>query len=65
MTNIDYDDGNHGIFAQINELAKDYPGLTKFKNMDLSPYSWMAVAWYVQFIIPSTFLFLPKYFVGP
>ncbi|KAK7855324.1 hypothetical protein CFP56_028273 [Quercus suber] len=37
----------------INELAEAHPGLTTFNNMDLSPYSWIAVAWYVQLIIPS------------
>nr|POF08826.1 exosome complex component rrp43 [Quercus suber] len=28
----------------INELAEAHPGLTTFNNMDLSPYSWIAVA---------------------
>ncbi|CAI0540722.1 unnamed protein product [Linum tenue] len=38
---------------KISELAKLYPGLMTFKNVDLSPASWMAVAWYPIYHIPS------------
>ncbi|OMO72154.1 hypothetical protein CCACVL1_17917 [Corchorus capsularis] len=38
---------------KINELAKTYPGVLQFRSMDLSPYSWMAIAWYPLYQIPS------------
>ncbi|KAL4612653.1 hypothetical protein ACB092_08G216200 [Castanea dentata] len=38
----------------IYELAEAHPGLTTFNNMDLSPYSWIAVAWYPIYPIPTT-----------
>jgi hypothetical protein len=30
---------------QISGLAERYPGLMSLKSVDLSPASWMAVAW--------------------
>jgi len=30
---------------QINGLAQRYPGLMSLRSVDLSPASWMAVAW--------------------
>lgn len=30
---------------QINELAEKYPGLMTLRSVDMSPASWMAVAW--------------------
>ncbi|KAM5566321.1 hypothetical protein ABKV19_014821 [Rosa sericea] len=39
---------------KINELAQIYPGLMKFQSLELSPYSWMAVAWYPIYQIPVT-----------
>lgn len=39
------------MLDQINELAQIYPGLMEFQSLELSPYSWMAVAWYVRFIV--------------
>uniref|UniRef100_A0A7N2LQ52 Uncharacterized protein n=1 Tax=Quercus lobata TaxID=97700 RepID=A0A7N2LQ52_QUELO len=33
------------LTTKINELAEAHPGLTTFNSMDLSPYSWIAVAW--------------------
>lgn len=30
---------------QISELAQRYPGLMSLRSVDLSPASWMAVAW--------------------
>lgn len=41
----------NGIFDQINELAQSYPALLKFQSVQLSPYSWMAVAWYARFLL--------------
>lgn len=32
---------------QINGLAQRYPGLMSLRSVDLSPASWMAVAWSV------------------
>ncbi|KAB1224162.1 hypothetical protein CJ030_MR2G024402 [Morella rubra] len=43
-----------GPYERINELAKNYVGLKKFKSVDLSPYSWMATAWYPIYQIPVT-----------
>nr|DAD32715.1 TPA_asm: hypothetical protein HUJ06_011566 [Nelumbo nucifera] len=34
------------VVYKINELAQNYPGLMTFRSVDLSPASWMAVAWY-------------------
>uniref|UniRef100_A0A1D1Z0S4 Uncharacterized protein n=1 Tax=Anthurium amnicola TaxID=1678845 RepID=A0A1D1Z0S4_9ARAE len=31
----------------INKLAEEYPGLNSLRSIDLSPASWMSVAWYV------------------
>ncbi|RRT37538.1 hypothetical protein B296_00048173, partial [Ensete ventricosum] len=32
----------------VLELAQSYPGLTSFKSTELSPASWMSVAWYAS-----------------
>ena len=32
-------------FFQINGLARRFPGLMTLRSVDLSPASWMAVAW--------------------
>ncbi|XVE93005.1 hypothetical protein REPUB_Repub01dG0152600 [Reevesia pubescens] len=37
---------------KINELAKHYPGLLDLHSTDLSPYSWMAIAWYPVYQVP-------------
>ncbi|XP_048333984.2 uncharacterized protein LOC107421979 isoform X2 [Ziziphus jujuba] len=42
------------LTEKINELAENYPGLLKFQSRDLSPYSWMAIAWYPIYQIPLT-----------
>lgn len=34
---------------QINGLAQRYPGLMSLRSVDLSPASWMSVAWYFPF----------------
>ncbi|VFQ64574.1 unnamed protein product [Cuscuta campestris] len=40
-------------FAEkIAELAEVFPGLMTLKNIDLSPASWIAVAWYPIYHIP-------------
>ncbi|KAH9781159.1 hypothetical protein KPL71_008354 [Citrus sinensis] len=38
---------------KITELARNHPGITTLKSVDLSPASWMAVAWYPIYHIPS------------
>lgn len=37
---------------KINGLARRYPGLMSLRSVDLSPASWMAVAWYPIYHIP-------------
>eukprot|EP00258_Populus_trichocarpa_P029780 XP_024445799.1 uncharacterized protein LOC18107913 isoform X3 [Populus trichocarpa] len=41
------------LLEKITELARNKPGLMTLKNVDLSPASWMAVAWYPIYHIPS------------
>ncbi|XP_010537535.1 PREDICTED: uncharacterized protein LOC104812197 isoform X2 [Tarenaya hassleriana] len=38
---------------KINQLAEKNPGLMSLRSIDLSPASWMAVAWYPIYQIPS------------
>ncbi|XP_031247306.1 uncharacterized protein LOC116105021 [Pistacia vera] len=38
---------------KITELARNHPGLMTLRSVDLSPASWMAVAWYPIYHIPS------------
>ncbi|XWS60759.1 hypothetical protein CRYUN_Cryun07bG0064200 [Craigia yunnanensis] len=38
---------------KITEVAQSHPGLMTLKSLDLSPASWMAVAWYPIYHIPS------------
>lgn len=40
------------LMDKISELARRYPGLMSLKSVDLSPASWMAVAWYPIYHIP-------------
>eukprot|EP00256_Glycine_max_P062931 XP_014632584.1 uncharacterized protein LOC100812400 [Glycine max] len=40
------------FFFQITGLAERYPGLMSLRSVDLSPASWMAVAWYPIYHIP-------------
>ncbi|KAM6545795.1 hypothetical protein CsatB_026531 [Cannabis sativa] len=42
------------LTEKINELAQNYPDLLKFQSTDLSPYSWIAIAWYPIYQIPLT-----------
>ncbi|KAF8085528.1 hypothetical protein N665_0665s0037 [Sinapis alba] len=41
------------LTAKINELAEKYPRLLTLRSVDLSPASWMAIAWYPIYHIPS------------
>ncbi|XP_057425239.1 uncharacterized protein LOC130718639 [Lotus japonicus] len=38
---------------KISELAQSYPALMTLKSVDISPASWMAVAWYPIYTIPN------------
>ncbi|KAK8665464.1 hypothetical protein V6N13_005631 [Hibiscus sabdariffa] len=38
---------------KINELSKQYSGLVDLHSKDLSPYSWMAIAWYPVYQVPG------------
>ncbi|KAF3438429.1 hypothetical protein FNV43_RR21191 [Rhamnella rubrinervis] len=40
------------LMDKITELAQHYPALMTLKSVDLSPASWMAVAWYPIYHIP-------------
>ncbi|KAK9689761.1 hypothetical protein RND81_09G079000 [Saponaria officinalis] len=44
--------GRVPLIDKISELARRYPGLMSLKSVDLSPASWMAVAWYPIYHIP-------------
>lgn len=44
--------GRVPLMDKINGLAQRYPGLMSLKSVDLSPASWMAVAWYPIYHIP-------------
>ncbi|XP_010459396.1 PREDICTED: uncharacterized protein LOC104740482 [Camelina sativa] len=41
------------LTTKVKELAEKYPGLMTLRNVDLSPASWMAIAWYPIYHIPS------------
>ncbi|XP_008802604.1 uncharacterized protein LOC103716400 [Phoenix dactylifera] len=38
---------------KVAELARTYPGLMTLKSVELSPASWMSVAWYPIYHIPA------------
>ncbi|GMI74732.1 hypothetical protein like AT1G03610 [Hibiscus trionum] len=40
------------LLEKINELGKHYPGLFDLHSTEVSPYSWMAIAWYPVYQIP-------------
>ncbi|KAL2331723.1 hypothetical protein Fmac_019304 [Flemingia macrophylla] len=44
--------GRVPLMDKITGLAQRYPGLMSFRSVDLSPASWMAVAWYPIYHIP-------------
>ncbi|KAA8527965.1 hypothetical protein F0562_035166 [Nyssa sinensis] len=41
------------LLDKINEFAQNYPGIMTLRSVDLSPASWMAVAWYPIYHIPT------------
>ncbi|KAF6163172.1 hypothetical protein GIB67_025036 [Kingdonia uniflora] len=45
--------GRVPLMDKINGLARFFPGLMSLKSVDLSPASWMAVAWYPIYHIPT------------
>ncbi|CAL9130457.1 uncharacterized protein LOC135627436 [Musa acuminata AAA Group] len=45
--------GRIPLLNKVLELAQSYPGLTSFKSTELSPASWMSVAWYPIYHIPT------------
>ncbi|KAM0030355.1 hypothetical protein Hdeb2414_s0018g00536171 [Helianthus debilis subsp. tardiflorus] len=44
-------------YMQIIELAQSYPGLLTFYINDISPASWMSIAWYVFFMVLFFFVY--------
>ncbi|KHG16231.1 stu1 [Gossypium arboreum] len=40
------------LHVKMNELGKHYPGLFDLRSTEISPYSWMAIAWYPVYQIP-------------
>ncbi|KAJ6884969.1 hypothetical protein NC652_031847 [Populus alba x Populus x berolinensis] len=44
--------GRVPLMDKINEFAPRFPGLMSLRSVDLSPASWMAVAWYPIYHIP-------------
>ncbi|PRQ53069.1 hypothetical protein RchiOBHm_Chr2g0162411 [Rosa chinensis] len=44
--------GRVPLMDKINGLAQRYPGLMSLRSVDLSPASWMSVAWYPIYHIP-------------
>ncbi|KAL3632318.1 hypothetical protein CASFOL_025302 [Castilleja foliolosa] len=45
--------GRVPLTDKISSLAQRYPGLMSLRSVDLSPASWMAVAWYPIYHIPT------------
>ncbi|KAL0914153.1 hypothetical protein M5K25_017662 [Dendrobium thyrsiflorum] len=45
--------GRIPLTDKVNELSRNHPGLLSFKSVDLSPASWMSVAWYPIYHIPA------------
>ncbi|XP_073299185.1 uncharacterized protein [Primulina huaijiensis] len=41
------------LVDKVNSFSRRYPGLTTYRSVDLSPASWMAVAWYPIYHIPK------------
>ncbi|KAL9382658.1 hypothetical protein Peur_025693 [Populus x canadensis] len=44
--------GRVPLMDKINGFARRFPGLTSLRSVDLSPASWMAIAWYPIYHIP-------------
>ncbi|XP_047940387.1 uncharacterized protein LOC125187793 isoform X1 [Salvia hispanica] len=45
--------GRVPLVDKISSFAQRYPGLVSLRSVDLSPASWMAVAWYPIYHIPA------------
>ncbi|XP_068646034.1 uncharacterized protein [Aristolochia californica] len=45
--------GRIPLMDKVNELTITYPALTTLRGIDLSPASWLAVAWYPIYHIPT------------
>ncbi|XP_039135284.1 uncharacterized protein LOC120272512 [Dioscorea cayenensis subsp. rotundata] len=45
--------GRVPLMVKVNELARHFPGLKSLKSVELSPASWMSVAWYPIYHIPT------------
>lgn len=45
--------GRVPLMDKISGLSRRFPGLMSLKSVDLSPASWMAVAWYPIYHIPT------------
>ncbi|KAF3322346.1 hypothetical protein FCM35_KLT13487 [Carex littledalei] len=45
--------GRIPLYDKVYELAHDFSGLTSLTSLELSPASWMAVAWYPIYHIPT------------
>ncbi|XP_075497929.1 uncharacterized protein LOC142535534 isoform X2 [Primulina tabacum] len=45
--------GRVPLVDKVNSFSRRYPGLTTYRSVDLSPASWMAVAWYPIYHIPK------------
>ncbi|XP_052181293.1 uncharacterized protein LOC127794326 isoform X2 [Diospyros lotus] len=41
------------LLDRVSEFAQNYAGLVTLKSVDLSPASWMAIAWYPIYHIPT------------
>lgn len=41
------------LITKVTELAEKYPRVLTLRSVDLSPASWMAIAWYPIYHIPS------------
>ncbi|KAH9329381.1 hypothetical protein KI387_001489, partial [Taxus chinensis] len=41
------------LMEKVNQLAREFPELMSLKSIDLSPASWMSVAWYPIYHIPT------------
>ncbi|XP_051135570.1 uncharacterized protein LOC127254493 [Andrographis paniculata] len=46
--------GRVPLSDKASALAQRYPGLTSLRSVDLSPASWMSVAWYPIYHIPAS-----------
>lgn len=45
--------GRVPLMEKVNELARGFPELVSLRSVDLSPASWMSVAWYPIYHIPT------------